>query len=134
MRMKENTNSRFTLDKTLSASHFFKLYKDFLNHFSKWQMLPYSSAEDLRGFNCHGVENGSPHMTMGIIFQCQIVSPKVWNKKVAVWDWLDIYNWHILRSPDLWTSFYLCGNETFDIQVRFDVQVSIAAPLQIKVG
>lgn len=68
MWMKENMNSWFTLDKALSTSHFFKFYKYFLNHFSKWQMLPHSSAEDLCDFNCHGVENGSPRIWRWVSF------------------------------------------------------------------
>lgn len=45
-------------------------------------MLHHSSAEDLCDFNCHGVENGYLHVKMGIISQCKIVSPKVWNKRL----------------------------------------------------
>lgn len=33
-------------------------------------------------FNCHGVGTGYVHVRVGIKFQCKIVSPKVWNKRL----------------------------------------------------
>lgn len=65
------------------------------------------------------------HVMMAITFQCRIISRELWDERLQRASELTFSTDMLYVIPTSERRFHSCTNETFDIQVQFEVQVSI---------